>query len=92
MGTLTNNQQKLAKEIRRLCVKTHGKEHVLGWEIVLFRACLGQAKLSTVDFSDMANLLCLSRVCGGWVLSSPDGDKFVPYEEWTRVMRTLESK
>jgi hypothetical protein len=92
MSDLTDSQQQLADEIRRLCFKTHGKEHVLGWELVLFRACLGQAMLSTVDYSEMAHLLSLFRECNGWILHLQEGYKFVPRDEWARIMRTMEAK
>ena len=92
MSDLTSVQKELATEIRRLCRKTHGKDHVLGWEMVLFRACLGQAMLSTVSYMDMAHLLGLFREANGWVLRLQEGDKFVPREEWAQILKTMESK
>ena len=89
---LTQSQLRLAKEIRRLCVKTHGKEYVDGWELVLFKACLGKALLATVDYGDMARLLGLFMDSGGWIIQTDGLDKFVSKDEWAVVLRTMETE
>ena len=89
---LTPRQEKLAAEIRRLCQKTHGKDHVVGWELVLFRACTGKAMIPTVDYGEMARLLRWYLDEGGWVMQMEGVEKFIPRDEWSRILRTFEGK
>jgi len=91
-ATLTPRQENLAAEIRRLCRKTHGKDHVIGWELVLFRACTGKAMLPSVDYGEMAQLLRWFIDLGGWVMQVEGKEKFIPRDEWARILRAFEGK
>lgn len=88
--TLNSAQLKLAEEIRRLCTRVHGKEHVMGWEIALFRACLGKAMIAGVGYVDMARLLRYSLDAGGWIMRMEGQEKFLLREEWVRIVRANE--
>jgi hypothetical protein len=59
----------------------------MGWEIALFRACLGKAMIAGVGYADMARLLRYSLDAGGWFMRLEGEDKFFLREDWSKLVK-----
>lgn len=86
---LSEDQRILSDEVIRLCVKEHGSHPVVGWEVSLWRASLGQIRIESLSYPEMTHLLSLAQKAGGWVFWTSEGHTFYPVKDWLNLLKSI---
>lgn len=93
MSELNKDQVALATLIKRLCKSVHGVDRVSGWDLELYNSITGKGPLlPQVNYQDMAKLLSLARLSGGWFITSESPLRFVTWEEWKEEVKSRRKK